>query len=114
MTPDALPSYDAEVEAALVAEAEERFNRERPLQKGDNWRARPFEAGWVEVVPVGSSPYAGGWYLMREDGAVVSISSNPAIHGDAETREVIREMGATATQDEISDEIRRRTASRSA
>ena len=78
------------VDGALVNEAEERFNRERPLQEGDRWRARPFETGWVAVVPVGSSPYAGGWYLLRHDGAVVSISSNPTIHGDEETRAVIR------------------------
>jgi hypothetical protein len=101
-----------DADSALVAEAAERFNRERPLQEGDRWQARPFETGWVEVLPVGHSPYAGGWNLTRQDGAVVSISSNPAIHGTEEIRAVIREIGATATPEEIAGEIRKRTANR--
>jgi hypothetical protein len=76
MTLDRIPHYDVGADADLAADAEERFNRERPLQEGDHWQARPFETGWVKVVPVGASPYAGGWYLMRHDGAVVSVSSN--------------------------------------
>jgi len=103
-----LCEYDVPVDD-LAAEVEARLNRDRPLQEGDQWKATRFEPGWWSAVPVGDSPYAGGHYLVRHDGAEVAISSNPAIHGSDETRAVIREMGATASPEEITDEIRRRT-----
>jgi hypothetical protein len=94
----------------FLRSVEERFAREHPLRDGDTWKARSFEPGWVEVIPFGRSPYAGGYFLVREaDSAVVRISSNLQVHGADETRAVIREIGATASGDTIRSEIQRRT-----
>ena len=88
---------------------EDRFAQEQPLREGDWWNATPYNESWAQVAPVGPSPYAGGCYLVREDGLAVSISSNPGIHGRYETAVVIDEIGASATAEEIQREIERRT-----
>ena len=106
---DCLPKYAAVVDESFCRAIEERLAHERPLREGDRWRATPFESTWAQVVPVGRSLYAGGYLLAREDGVIASISSNLAIHGVAETKAVIREIGATATAEEIQNEIQRRT-----
>jgi len=85
--------------------------QEQPLREGDWWNATPyfFNKSWARVVPVGPSPYAGGYYLVREDGLAVAISSNPGIHGQYETAVVLDEIGSSATAEEIQREIERRT-----
>jgi len=97
------------MDSGLRRAVEERFARGRPLDAGDLWQATPFEGRWLTAVPTGPSPYAGGYVLVRDDGAVAEISSNRAIHDPDEVRAVVREIGGDADPVRIVSEIERRT-----
>ena len=82
---------------------------------GWTWHAEPVHGAprWYAVWQTGPDPLdflVGGSTYLGPAGLVVTLSSNPAIHGFDQTAQVLNELGLTGlTGDELATEIARRT-----